>query len=142
MTWRKNKINVNAVFFTAYFSWILANVNFAPWKERRGTWKKIFPLKWYLHKNGISIFFGSFWAGKKCFPLTLDVILVSEHTICASLSAHHRVIRNILDASFTFMKNLPGKMLLPSGAILHGLASIFVDSPIFSRDYNSSLWYS
>ena len=32
------------------------------------------------------------------------------------------------DYSFTLIERLLGKMLLPSGAILHGLASIFIDS--------------
>ena len=39
------------------------------------------------------------------------------------------------------MKKLPGKMFLHSGAILHCLASIFIDSTVFSHDNNSSLWY-
>ena len=62
--------------------------------------------------------------------------------ICASLLAHHRIIRNSTGASFTFTERVPGKMLLeilPSGAISHCLASIFIDSSFFLRDYNSSL---
>ena len=58
---------------------------------------------------------------------------------CASFLAHYRVIRNIPDASFTFTEMVLGKMLLPPGAISHGLTSIFVDSSFFSRDCNSSL---
>ena len=60
---------------------------------------------------------------------------------CASFLAHYRVIRNIPDASFTFTEMVLGKMLLPPGAISHGLASIFVDSSFFSRDCNSSLGF-
>ena len=73
--------------------------------------------------------------------LNLDVIPVSEPTICASLLAQQNlsVIRIIPDASFTFTKSLLGKLLLPSGAILHGRAPIFINSSIFSRDSNSSL---
>ena len=59
--------------------------------------------------------------------------------ICASFLARHKVFRNIPDASFTFTEKFLGKMLLLSGAILHGLASIFIVSSLFSRDYNSSL---
>ena len=57
--------------------------------------------------------------------------------ICASLLAHHRAIRNIPDAYFTFTERVLGKILLPSGAISHGLASIFIDTSFFSHDYNS-----
>ena len=75
--------------------------------------------------------------------LNLDVIQVSEPTICASLLAQQNlsVIRIIPHASFTFTKNLLGKMLLSSGAILHGRVPIFINSSIFSRDNNSSLLY-
>ena len=59
--------------------------------------------------------------------------------IYASLLALHMIIRNIPGTSFTFTDRVLGKMLLPSGAISHGLASIFIDSSFFSRDYNSSL---
>ena len=67
--------------------------------------------------------------------------LQSERTVCASLLAYHRAFRNIPDASVTFTKSLIGKMFQPSRAILHGLASIFINNSFFSRGYNSSLWF-
>ena len=62
-------------------------------------------------------------------------IRVSVH-LCKFVS---RVIRNIPDASFTFTEGRLGKMLLPSEAILHGLACISIGSSFFSRDFISSL---
>ena len=58
--------------------------------------------------------------------------------ICANLSAIDKVIRNISDTSFAFTERLLGKILLPPGAILHGLVSILIDNS-FSCDYNFSL---
>ena len=55
--------------------------------------------------------------------------------ICGSLLAHHRVIRNIPDFSFTFTESLLGETALPSEAILRVLRlyPLIVISP--SSDY-------
>ena len=66
----------------------------------------------------------------------MDVIQVYERVyICASLLPHHRVIRNIPDASFTFTERLLGKqyyLLKPYYMVLR-LYPLIV--PSLSRDY-------
>ena len=75
-----------------------------------------------------------FFRKKKIFRAILDSQMMASLNpvqICATLLAHHRVVRNIPDASFTFTERLLGKTLLPSEAILHGLVSISIDSSFF-----------
>ena len=136
LTWRKNK----STFMLFYHLFDCPKDNFgplstfAPWKGWRGTWKINFPFK-----NGFSVK-ETFWVilGPKMMASLNSGCSTRVHN-CASFLAHYRVIRNIPDASFTFTEMVLGKMLLPPGAISHGLTSIFVDSSFFSRDCNSSL---
>ena len=50
-------------------------------------------------------------------------------------------LSEIFQTPLTFTKNLFEKKLLPSGAISYSIASIFVDSSFFSRDYKFRLGF-
>ena len=100
--------------------------------------------KYFLFvKNGISIK-NIFWVilcpKMTSFLNSGCIISIWAYYLCKFGSS--RCYQKYFGASFIFMKNLPGKMFLSSGAILYRLASIFIDSSASSCDYNSSLWYS
>ena len=135
LQWIKNKSNFNTFFLLLLIwvnFWLLST--FAPWKGWRGTWKTFFSVKNDISMKNLG---GEpFWA-PKTMPFLNSGCNVSIQAYYLSLLAHHRVFRNVLDASFRFMRNLLGKMLLLTW---HGLASIFIDIfiSIFSCDCNPS----
>ena len=143
-SWHEEKAKVLLMLFYRIFDCPKVNFGplstFAPWKGWRGTWKTYFPVK-----NGFSV---------NTFGPKMVAFLNSGCNISMRNSVHlWKFVRSSLgyqkySRRFFYIyrkaswKNLivkpsiPWKMLK---AILHGLASIFIDSSFFSRDYNFSL---
>ena len=91
---------------------------FTPSKWWRETWKIFSSVK-----NGFSVknLFWTILGLKMMSSLNFGCnINIRAYYLCKIL-AYHRVIKNIRDAFITFTKSLLGKILLPSGAIFHGL---------------------
>ena len=136
---KKSKSTFNAVFL---FIWVnfWHTVNFFPLEGV----KKNMETDFFSVKNGISIK-NLFWANlvpKMMSSLNSSGcnISIQAYYLCRFVTSSQGYQR--YSGCLIYLYEKPWKMLLRSGAILHSLASFFIGSFIFSRDYNSSYLYS
>ena len=112
---------------------------FGPLKGVKRNMKNILSRqKWFFRKKS---FFGGVILGPKMMASLnsgCNINIRASVHMCKLVSSSQDYQKYSRRLFYIYRKS-SWKMLLPSGAISHCLASIFIDSSFFLRDYNSSL---
>ena len=138
LTWRKNINTFNAVFFYL-FDLTFGHCQLLPLGKGEEEHENYF----FSIKNGITTK-NIFWANmipKMMSSLNSGYyISIQAYYLCRFVTLSQGYQQYFGRLFYIYEK--PWKNVISFWSDLHGLESIFIDSSILSRDYNSSLWYS